>query len=91
MNSITLTSESSILQFKKRAIERLEKLDEIEATYIKMDGTEGTFTEYAERSIKELCELLDFSLMQPKPHIYFNDIHVNVSESMFRLIVNGEL
>lgn len=86
MNSITLTSESSILQFKKRAIERLEKLDEIEATYIKMDGTEGTFTEYAERSIKELCELLDFSLMQPKLNI-----HVNVSESMFRLIVNGEL
>lgn len=86
MNSITLTSESSILQFKKRAIERLEKLDEIEATYIKMDGTEGTFTEYAERSIKEFCELLDFSLMQPKLNI-----HVNVSEFMFRLIVNGEL
>lgn len=86
MNSITLTSESSILQFKKRAIERLEKLDEIEATYIKMDGAEGTFTEYAERSIKEFCELLDFSLMQPKLNI-----HVNVSESMFKLIVNGEL
>jgi len=86
MNSIILTSQSSILQFKKRAIERLGKLHEIEDTYIKMDGTEGTFSEYAERSIKEFCELLDFSLMQPKLNI-----HVNVSEFMFKLIVNGEL
>lgn len=77
MNSISLTTESSKLQFKKRATEMYES--------ITSNGIDNDFEEYYSEKIDDLKNMIDFSLAQPKLNI-----DVNVDEITFKLIVYGE-
>ena len=79
MNSISLTTESSKLQFKKRATEMYEY-------FIKRGiGIDSDFKENELRKINDLRNMIDFSLAQPKLNI-----DINVDEATFKLIVYGE-